>query len=45
MIIAALQVINKLGRAQFFLEILFLEDISMEVILEMPFVNFSNANI
>ena len=45
MVIAAFQVVNKLGRSQFFQETFLLADISIEVVLGMPFFTFSNANV
>ena len=45
MVITAFQVLNKLGRAYFFQELFLLTNISIEVILEMPFLILSNANI
>ena len=45
MVIAGFQVEDKLGKAQFFQESFLLAEISMEVILGMPFFTLSNANI
>ena len=45
MVIAAFQVKDKLGRARFFQEIFLLANISMNIILKMPFLTFSNADI
>ena len=45
MVIAAFQVKDKLGRARFFQETFLLADTSIEVILEMPFLTLSNADI
>ena len=45
MIIAGFQVEDKLGRARFFQESFLLAEISMEVVLEMPFLALSNADI
>ena len=45
MVIAAFQVKDKLGRARFFQETFLLADTSMEVVLGMPFLIFSNADI
>ena len=45
MVIAAFQALYKLGRACFFQESFLLSDTSMEVILGMPFLTFSNADI
>ena len=45
MVIAAFQVINKLGRFWFFQETFLLANVSMEDILGMLFFIFSHANI
>ena len=45
MVIAAFQVVDKLGRSRFFLETFLLVDISMKVVLGMPFLTFSNADV
>ena len=45
MVIAGFQVIDKLGRARFFQETFLLADTTMEVVLGMPFLTFSNADI
>ena len=45
MVIAAFQVIDKLGRARFFQETFLLADTTIEVVLGMPFFIFSNADI
>ena len=45
MVIAAFQFVDKLGRSRFFQETFLLADISMEVVLSMPFLNFSNADV
>ena len=45
MVIAGFQVEDKLSRARFFQESFLLAETSMEVILEMPFLTFSNADI
>ena len=45
MVIAAFQVKDKFGRAQFFQETFLLADTSMEVVLEMLFLTLSNADI
>ena len=45
MIIAAFQIVNKLGHSWFFQEIFLLADISMEVVLGMLFLTFSNADV
>ena len=44
-VIAAFQVVNKLHRSWFFQETFLLADISMEVVLGMRFLTFSNADI
>ena len=45
MVIAVFQVVDKLGRSRFFEETFLLADISMEVVLSMPFLTFSNADV
>ena len=45
MVIAAFQVVNKLGCSRFFKETFLLADISIEVFLGMPFLTFSNVNV
>ena len=45
MVIAAFQIKDKLGRAQFFQKIFLLADSSMKMIIEIPFHTFSNADI
>ena len=45
MVIAGFKAINKLGRARFFHETFLLADTTMEVVLEIPFLTFSNADI
>ena len=45
MVIAGFQVIDKLGRARFFQETFLLADTTMEVVLGMPFLTLSNADI
>ena len=45
MVIAPFQVKNKLDRARFFQETFLLANTSMDVILKMPFLTFSNADI
>ena len=45
MFIAAFQIVNTLSRFRFFQETFLLANISMEVILGMLFLTFSNANI
>ena len=44
MVIAALQVVNKLGRSWFFQKTFLLANISMVVILSMLFLTLSNAD-
>ena len=44
-ILASFQVKDKLGQARFFQETFLLADLSVEVVLEMPFLTFSNADI
>ena len=44
-ILASFQVENKLGEPRFFQETFLLIDLSMEVVLGMPFLTFNNANI
>ena len=44
-VIAAFQVEDKLGRAWFFQESFLLAETSMEMVLRMPFLTLSNANI
>ena len=44
-VIAGLQVLNKLSQSQFFQETFLLADISMEVLFDILFFIFSNANI
>ena len=44
-VIAGFQVINKLDMAWFFQETFLLADTTMEVVLGMPFLTFSNADI
>ena len=44
-VIAAFQVVNKLGRSWFFQETFLLANISMEVVLGMLFLTLSNANV
>ena len=39
------QLEDKLGRARFFQETFLLADISVEVVLDMPFLTLSNADI
>ena len=45
MVIAAFQIVNKFGCSRFFQKTFLLVDISMQVILSMLFLTFSNANI
>ena len=45
MVLASFQVEDKLGRPQFFQETFLLADLSMKVVLGMPFLTLSNANI
>ena len=45
MVIAAFQVVNKLGHSWFFLKNCLLANISIEVVLSMPFLTFDNANV
>ena len=44
-VIVAFQVVDKLGRSRFFQKTFLLADISMEVVLGMPFLTFSNADV
>ena len=45
MVLANFQVKDKLGRARFFQETFLLADISAEVVLGMPFLTLSNADV
>ena len=45
MVLASFQVEDKLGRARFFQETFLLADISAEVVLGMPFLTLSNADV
>ena len=45
MILANFQVEDKLGRTRFFQETFLLANISVEVVLGMPFLTLSNANV
>ena len=45
MVIAAFQVINKLGHSRFFKETLLLANINMEVVLGMLFLILTNADV
>ena len=44
-VIAGFQVLDKHGRTQFFQEIFLLANMTMEVVLGMPFLTLSNADI
>lgn len=44
-VLAGFSVQNKLGKVWFFEEIFLLADISMDVVLEMPVLTVSNADI
>ena len=44
-VLASFQVEDKLRRARFFQKTFLLADINMEVVLEMPFLTFSNVDI
>ena len=44
-VIAAFQVVNKLGCSRFFQKTFLLANISIEVVLSMPFLIHSNANV
>ena len=45
MVLASFQVEDTLGRAWFFQETFLLADLSIEIVLGMPFLTLSNANI
>ena len=45
MVLASFQVEDKLGRARFVQETFLLADISAEVVLGMPFLILSNADV
>ena len=45
MVLASFQVEDKLGRARFFQETFILADLSVEMVLGMPFLTLSNADI
>ena len=45
MVLANFQVEDKLGRAQFLQKTFLLTDINTKVVLSMPFLTFSNANV
>ena len=45
MVLASFQVEDTLGRARFFQETFLLADLSIEVVLGMPFLTLSNTNI
>lgn len=44
-VIAGFQFVNKLGKAYFFQKIFLLVNFSVEVILEILFLTFNNANV
>ena len=44
-VLASFQVEDKLKRARFFQEIFLLADVNIEIVLEMPFLTLSNADI
>lgn len=44
-VLASFQIKNKLWRARFFEETFLLADISMEIVLQMPFFILSNVDI
>ena len=44
-IIAAFQVLDKLGRSSFFQKTFLLADISIKVVSDMPFLTFNNADV
>ena len=44
-VLTSLQIEDKLGRARFFQKTFLLADVSVEVVLKMPFLTLSNANI
>ena len=44
-VLASFQIKNTLGKAQFFQEIFLLANFNVEVVLGMPFLTLSNANI
>ena len=45
MVIVAFQIVNKLDCSRFFQETFLRADISMEVVLGIPFLTFSNADV
>ena len=45
MVLASFQVEDKLRKAQFFQKTFLLADISAEVVLDMPFLTFSNTDV
>ena len=45
MVLASFQMKDTLGRARFFQETFLLADLSVEIVLEMPFLTLSNADI
>ena len=45
MVLASFQVEDKLRRPWFFQETFLLADLSIEIVLKMPFLTLSNANI
>ena len=44
-VLASFQMKDKLGRAWFFQETFLLADLSIEIVLHIPFLTFSNVNI
>lgn len=45
MVLANFQIKDKLGRTRYFQEMFLLASTDIEVVLEMPFLNFSNTNV
>ena len=45
MVLANFQMEDKLGKTRFFQETFLLANISAKVILDIPFLTFSNANV
>ena len=45
MVLASFQIKDKLGRARFFQKTFLLTDLNIEVVLRMPFLTLSNADI
>ena len=45
MVVAVFQVVNKLGHSRFFQETFLPADISMKVVLAIPFLTLSNADV